>query len=157
MTRPDRLRKSPRLESFDYLGPLAAHLTFVTMQRKPIFESAELIQSCVSSIEEARSKHNAKIHAYCVMPDHVHILVEIGEGVSLQKFARLFKQLSGYRLKQALDSFVWQTSYYDHVLRKDEAIAKVAAYIWNNPVEAGMVSSWSSYAGSGPREALSQV
>ncbi len=87
----------------------------------------------------------------------MHLPVEIGEGASLKKFARLFKQLSSYRLKQALGAFGWQTSYYDHILRSDENLLDIAAYIWENPVKAGLADSLSTYRGSGPRNALTQV
>ena len=129
----------------------------MSRERRPIFASPELRAICLDALEETRAKHAATIHAYCVMPDHVHVLVEIEADVSLQKFARLFKQLSGYRLRQSLGGFAWQTSYYDHILRSDEAILDVVAYIWENPVKAGLADSVSMYPGSGPRNMLLQV
>jgi hypothetical protein len=49
------------------------------------------------------------------------------------------KQRSGYALKKATGVFAWQISYYDHVLRKEEALLDVAQYIWDNPVKEGIV------------------
>lgn len=112
---------------------------------------------CLDALEESRKKHDATIHAYCLMPDHVHVLVEVADGISAQKFARLFKQLSGYRIKQAIGDFAWQTSYYDHILRRQESILDVARYIWENPVEEGLASSWNEYPFSGPRDLIAQV
>jgi hypothetical protein len=40
---------------------------------------------------------------------------------------------------------VWQSSFYDHILRKDEDIFSVAEYILNNPVRRGMVAYWRDY------------
>ena len=73
------------------------------------------------AINEAASKHEATVHAYCVMPDHLHVLVELPANVSLTKLVRLFKQLSGYRLKKTLGHFAWQVSYFDHLLLKRRA------------------------------------
>ena len=65
-----------------------------------------------------------------------------------------FKQRSGFALKKALGADVGQISYYDHVLRKDEAIIDVAGYIWENPVKEGLVKRRAEYPFSGPREYL---
>jgi REP element-mobilizing transposase RayT len=145
---------SPRLKNFDYRGPLAAHLVFVTRQRGAIFTDERAASICVSALEQAALKHQASIHAYCVMPDHVHALVEIPEDERLGVFVRLFKTLSGFRLKQLLGAEVWQTSYYDHILRRDEDILDVARYIWENPVEDGLVADFLDYCFSGPREMM---
>jgi REP element-mobilizing transposase RayT len=40
---------------------------------------------------------------------------------------------------------VWQRSFYDHALRKDEDIMKVGEYIVYNPVRKGIVQSWTDY------------
>src|SRR5438046_623828 len=120
-----RLRKSPRLKEFDYVGPLAAHIVIVTRARLPLFARDDLATIAVESLGEACQKLDAKLHAYCVMPDHVHILVEIGDGVSLEAFVNRFKQLAGHRVKAVTDEPVWQTSYWDHVLRSGEALANV--------------------------------
>jgi REP element-mobilizing transposase RayT len=108
-------------------------------------------------LDESREKHDATIQACCVVPDHLHVLVEVPEGKSLKTFVRLFEQLSGYRLKQAVGDFAWQTSYYDRVLRTDQAIVDVAEYIWENPLKEGLAAAWEKYPFSGPREAFSQV
>jgi putative transposase len=151
MPKPPR-RISPRLPSENYVGWLAAHLTLVTNKRRVVFDNDDSVQATLSCLEEARAKHDATIYAYCFMPDHLHLLVLIPEGKSMQKFVRLFKQLSGYLLKQVDGLPVWQVSYHDHILRNDEAIHDVAGYIWNNPREAGLVEDRTSYPYSGPRE-----
>ena len=45
-----KLRQSPRLKTFDYVGPYAYNLTFVTRQRKPQFESSEVVDACLESL-----------------------------------------------------------------------------------------------------------
>ena len=54
---------------------------------------------------------------------------------------RYYKQLSGYAYKKRTGQQLWQISYYDHVLRSEEAIRPIAEYIWQNPVRRGMVDS----------------
>ncbi|MGE0056819.1 MAG: transposase [Dehalococcoidia bacterium] len=149
-----RRKSSPRLENFDHLGPIAAHLIFVTRQRVSLFTDPAAARICRSALLEAAEKLNANIHAYCLMPDHVHVLAEVGGGASITEFARRFKLLSGYRLKQHTGEFAWQVSFGDHVLRREEALLDVARYIWENPVKEGLAADWRDYPHSGPRELM---
>ena len=75
------------------MGTLAAHLTLVTNERRSFFLNDDNVNATLSCLEDARAKHDATIYAYCFMPDHLHLLVQIPEEKSLQKFVRLFKQL----------------------------------------------------------------
>ena len=149
-----RLRRSPRLRDFDYIGPLVCFLTFATRRRLPILLQADLAQICLDCLDRSRQRHGVTVDAYCLMPDHVHLLVEVPEGVSLGAFVQHFKQLSSHALKQKTGSEVWQISYYDHILRNEESILDVARYIWDNPVRKGLVSDRAEYAFSGPRDLL---
>jgi putative transposase len=86
------------------------------------------------------------ILAYCLMPDHVHLLVEgISERSDFRRFAKLAKQRSGaaYALKSG--NRLWQKGYYERVLRYDEDAKDVAQYIIANPVRAGLVRSPDQY------------
>jgi len=40
---------------------------------------------------------------------------------------------------------LWQKNFYDHIVRKEESILKIAEYILNNPVRKGMALRWESY------------
>jgi len=91
------------------------------------------------------------------MPDHVHLLIAGQEGSSLRDFARHFKQISGYKFKRERGVSLWQISYYDHVLRREEDVEQIAAYIWDNPVRAGLVEERVGHAFSGPRELMEQA
>jgi len=91
------------------------------------------------------------------MPDHLHLLLAGQDASSLQDFVHYFKQISGYDFKRRHASALWQISYYDHVVRRDEDVEQIAAYIWDNPVREGLVESRLDYAFSGPRELIEQA
>ncbi len=57
-----------------------------------------------------------------------------------------WKQATGFHFKLACGRRLWQTSFYDRVLRDDESRAFVAAYILNNPVRAGLTRTVGEYA-----------
>ena len=86
------------------------------------------------------------------MPDHVHLLVEgLHEGSDLKEFVRIAKQQSGYAYKMRHERPLWQSSYYDHVLRNEDSIPAVIRYILENPVRRKLVTNHRDYAfiGSG--------
>ena len=91
------------------------------------------------------------------MPDHVHLLIEIPEHTSLEDVIHHFKTVSGFALKRITGEPAWQTSYYDHILRREEALEDIAAYIWANPVTEGLVEDAREYPWSGPRESIVQA
>ena len=147
------MRRSPRLPASDYFGPLVAHITIVTRARQPILEG-ETAQLVLTYLNESVYCYRAELHAYCLMPDHAHLLLGIPDGISLQDLVRHFKQTSGFALKQRLGCQPWQISYYDRILRREESISDVAEYIWHNPVDAGIAASRHDYPFCGPREVM---
>ena len=113
--------------------------------------------ACRGALYTAAKKCGFDIIAFCFMPDHLHLLAVGRESSSLPDFARLFKQLAGYNFRRARGAALWQISYFDHVVRREESLAEIAAYIWNNPVRAGLVENRMDYAFSGPRESMEQA
>ena len=74
------------------------------------------------------------LHAYCVMPKHIHILAEAtSESCQLPRFISNFEQRTGYLYQQRVGRRFWQTRYYDHLLRRPEDAEAVAWYLWLNP------------------------
>jgi len=145
------IRRSPRLASFDYRGQHAYFLTFVTAERRPAFRSPALVDSVAEALRSSAQKYDFRIHAYCFMPDHLHLLVSGGEDSPLENFARHVKQMTGFAHKRTTGRRLWQPSYWDRVMRMEDDLLDVAEYIWANPVRAGLVASWREYPFSGPR------
>lgn len=137
--------KTPRLREFDYLGPYAYFVTLCCSKKSLYFTDKSVVGQVLKQLGEYSTTHGFEIHAYCFMPDHLHILIEGKENFSLKEFMRAFKQKSEYHLRKKVDGFLWQRSYYDHVLRKEEAIEEVARYILENPVRKGLVDNFLDY------------
>lgn len=146
-----RYRKSPRLSQFDYAGNYAYFLTLVTRDRRRVFLDSAAVRLAVAGLEKAAKKHEFDVHAYCFMPDHLHLLVSGRPGGSAKEFVRHFKQISSFDHKTRHGCELWQISYYTRVLRNDEDLLSVARYIWGNPVAEGIVSDARDYSFSGPR------
>ena len=148
-------RSSPRLESFDYTGPYAYSITINAEGGRPHFRDARFVRFCIGTLHERAAVHAFEVLAYCFMPNHVHLLVVgLTEFSRLQPFMQQFKQITGFAFKQEHGAPLWHRSYYDRVLRKDEDLQTVAAYIWANPVRIGLVQTAEDYPYSGPAERL---
>ena len=132
------------------------NLTFVTRRRRQVLSDRTVARLCLSAQSLACDKYSFKCYAYCLMPDHMHLLAASESGSSLGEFVRHFKQISGFAYIQERGDHLWQISYYDHVLRSDEAVRPVAEYIWDNPVRAGLASGRAEYAFNGPPEYLKE-
>jgi putative transposase len=80
------------------------------------------------------------------MPDHVHLLIEAPrDAVDFQRTVRLLKSRSGFYFKKHFGRTLWQRSYFDRTLRRDEDVYGVVQYIFENPVRARLVKSPKDY------------
>ncbi len=99
----------------------------------------------------AAFQHSARLDrfallAYCLMPDHAHLLVEgLAVQSDLRRFAKMAKQRSGAAHALARGKTLWPEGYYERVLRGDEDAFAMARYIVANPLRAGLVASARDY------------
>jgi putative DNA methylase len=92
------------------------------------------------------------LHAWVIMPNHVHMLITPHTNVS--SFMRRLKAYSAKEANKLLDRTgqpFWQEESYDRLVRTTDEFRKIESYIVKNPVKAGLVQSidafpWSSAA-----------
>lgn len=86
------------------------------------------------------------LHAFAVMPNHVHLLVTAA--VPLPHLTKSLKSITAKRANRILAltgrSF-WQEESYDHVVRHEQEFERIRNYIEENPVRAGLVRQASDY------------
>jgi REP element-mobilizing transposase RayT len=89
--------------------------------------------------------HKAIPHVVCVMPDHVHLLIEVRD-IGLVELVGRVKSFSMMQWwKQGNHGLLWQESFYDHGIRGSRDFEATLTYILNNPVEAELASEWEAY------------
>jgi REP element-mobilizing transposase RayT len=92
------------------------------------------------------------LHAFAVMPNHVHLLVTAS--VALPKLTKSLKGITAKRANAMLAltglSF-WQEESYDHMVRDGREFEKIREYIERNPIRAGLVKEASEYRWSSAR------
>jgi putative transposase len=90
--------------------------------------------------------------SYCLMPNHVHLLVETREpnlGAGMRRLHGLYAQT--FNLRHGRSGHLFQGRYGSVLVRSDEQLLQTARYIVRNPVEAGLCDepsgwAWSSHA-----------
>ena len=81
---------------------------------------------------------NIAIDKYCIMPDHVHLILRIepdsdGRIISAPTVSTVIGSMKRWVSKQVGRS-VWQKSFYDHIIRNQQDYDAVWEYIENNPL-----------------------
>lgn len=102
-------------------------------------------------IREYKERFHFCLHAYVLMVNHVHLLIEVGE-VPLSRIMQVlqFRYTRRYNWKYALVGHLFQGRYKAILCDKDSYLLQLSAYIHLNPVRAGIVKDpseypWSSY------------
>jgi putative transposase len=142
-------RRQNRLLLEVYEGARVYSLTLACAERRPVFGGRSIVDRCIDVLRSCSEKHEFAVLAYCFMPDHLHLLVEGGSGSSLPRFVKDFKQRTGYAYRRTSTKVLWQKSYYDHVLRREENVRHVARYVVGNAVRAGLAEAPADYPYSG--------
>ena len=93
-----------------------------------------------------------QLHAFVVMPNHVHVLVT--PRLALCKLTKSLKGIAAKRANARMSltgSPFWQEESYDHLVRNQREFEKIRWYIEENPVRAGLVGDASQYRWSSAR------
>jgi putative transposase len=142
------VRKKIRLPLPVYKQGHAFFITISTHQKYPWFrQHFRLCETAIKLMRDLAFANGIKIYAWCIMPDHIHLLLQ---GKEIIGFIRLFK---GKMTPEARSidpkRHLWQRSFYDHALRKEESLSDIVCYIWENPVRAAIVENPLDYSWSG--------
>jgi len=105
-------------------------------------------------VAEAIHYRNGKVydlHAFTIMPNHVHLVAFVHQRDSLtSSLSDIMENLKWYtalKSNAVLDrrGEFWQHESYDHVVRSGEELERTIWYVLENPVKAGLVTSWEQW------------
>jgi len=151
--KPGKDSRPLRLNSFPYQGCYRYFITLRCYSGIRHFSESKPIFAAILILRQTAEQRNFSVLAYCFMPNHIHLLIEgKTENADMIKFISVFKQRTAFWFRRRYNSRLWQPSFYDHILRKDEVTSAVIRYILENPVRKGMVSDYSQYPYSGSFE-----
>jgi Rad3-related DNA helicase/REP element-mobilizing transposase RayT len=77
--------------------------------------------------------------AWCVMPNHVHVVLQPADGIEVPDLLRSWKTFTAREANKLLgrSGNFWQAEYYDHLIRDGDGLAHAVEYAWGNPDKAG--------------------
>lgn len=141
MTRPLRI---------EFAGALY-HVTSRGNRREEIYLDDKDREGYLELLGEVCERYNWTVHAYCLMTNHYHVLVETPDA----NLSKGMRQLNGvytvrFNRRHGRDGHVFQGRYKAVIVQKDSHLLELSRYVVLNPVRAGMVNEagayrWSSY------------
>lgn len=154
-------RKYIRLANYDYSSNGLYFITICAKNRihyfseiteKPIV-GADIIRPIITltdigkildySINDVKNHYeNISVLKYCIMPDHVHLIISImndifpvdsGRMISAPTLSTVIGSLKRFVSKQT-GIPIWQRSFHDHIIRNEKEFLEICDYIDNNPI-----------------------
>jgi putative transposase len=144
------MRRYRRLE----LAGATYFFTLVTEHRRPLLREPTAVAMFMKAIETIRARHPFTLHAYVILPDHLHALWELPEGdANFSTRWRLIKEAftrayikSGHAPPRSEsrrskgEQAIWQRRFWEHVIRDEGDFNAHLDYIHFNPVKHGLVT-----------------
>jgi putative transposase len=123
------------------------HVIARTNRRERIFISAEIKEMFVNTMRRAKRVHGFTIRNFCVMGNHVHLLIEPFKGENL---SRIMQWILGvfarqYNRRFHLIGHVWYDRFKSFILSTFRRFAVTFNYITENPIKAGIASKFDEY------------
>ena len=130
------MARRPRL----FAAGVLYHVIVRGNQRQKTFTAESDYQAYIERLARYRKKYDYVLHAYCLMPNHVHLLVESSEH-PLAKFMQGLQQSYSqyFNLRHRKTGHVFEGRYKAILCQKDEYLLELIRYIHLNPVRAGIV------------------
>jgi len=133
------------------------HVMLRGINQQTIFEDNNDRQKFLDVISEYKEVSGYKIYAYCLMSNHVHLLIKEEN----EELGMIFKRICGkyvywYNTKYKRAGHLFQDRYKSEPVDTDAYLLAVIRYIHQNPVKAGLVKRTSDHKFSSYNEYLNQ-
>lgn len=122
-------------------------VTTVCHQRHRRFLDWPTASAVASKLEEPSLWGDSRLLCWVLMPDHLHMLIELGEFAALSALVQRVKSVAARTANQTehRSGRVWMPGFHDHAWRAEEEVVDVARYIIENPVRAGLAKDIGGY------------
>ncbi|MFA5044283.1 MAG: transposase, partial [Kiritimatiellia bacterium] len=135
-----------RCSLIDYSdGNNAFEITVCVKPRRAVFISSERNKTLIQEIAHLQDEGYWGVYVYCIMPDHLHLIVNPGYMGLDAAVKRLKGRYSVPWRKFGDKQPLWQPGFFDHCIRSAESFKDKCDYVLQNPVRAGLVMNASEY------------
>ena len=119
--------------------------------KQKVFHKKQDYRVFVDLMKEAKRRHPVKIFAYCLMPNHFHIVIMAIKAKDLSRFMQwlMTSHVRRYHTHYGTSGHIWQGRFKSFVIQEDSYLLTALRYVERNPVRSGLVESamdwsWSS-------------
>lgn len=134
------------------------HIILRGQNRQIIFEDDEDKERFLQTLEDCKRKSEFKIYGYCLMGNHIHLLLrEIKEevGIIMRRIGASYVYWYNWKYKRC--GHLFQDRYKSEAVETDAYFLTVLRYIHRNPVKAGLCSQMSDYKWSSYHEYINHT
>jgi putative transposase len=130
-------------------GARTYFVTTVTANRRRLFQVQTTANLMLDILQGYRKQDRFSLHAFVIMPDHLHVLITPAPDVSLEKAVQFIKGGFSFRLKSKRE--IWERSFNEVQIRTAEKFEACRRYIEENPVRGHIAISAREYEFSSAR------
>ncbi len=115
--------------------------------KRGLLQSARAGQLFIDVLYHYREQRKYLLHEFVVMPDHFHLLMTVGEEISVEEAVQLIKGGFAFRAGRELGFHapVWQKGFSESRVNEREAFLRIREYIHANPVSRFLVTAGADY------------
>lgn len=122
------------------------HVILRGVNKQLLFECSADYDAFLNMLRNAKQKDPCNLFAYCLMPNHVHLVLQIADGTP----AKFLKRLAGsyalwFNNKYERTGHLFQNRYLSETVEDDAYLLTVIRYVHMNPVKAGLCSAMDDY------------
>jgi len=121
--------------------------TTKTSMGRRLLQSERNAALLIDVLRSLVSEQKFMLHDFVIMPDHVHLLIEVDGDMTIEKAMQLIKGRFSHRLSHEFGykGDVWQRGFTEVQVLNKQNFEAHRAYIAENPVKAGLVASTEEY------------
>jgi len=108
--------------------------TAVTANRRRLFQVASNARLLLDLLQKDRAKNRYELHAFVLMPDHVHLILTPAPDISIERAMQFIKGGFSFRLRSKFE--VWQSGFAKRRVEDAMAYRDHVRYLHENPVRA---------------------
>lgn len=122
-------------------------ITVCCKNKEKLFLDHNAARALSSTLHRVLQNQNSKILAWVVMPDHMHLALQLAENETLGKTMNRINSCSAIAINKITrrHSPIWQGAYHDHALRDEDQRSTAIRYLISNPIRAGLVEKLGDY------------
>src|ERR1700678_2578252 len=108
-------------------------ITILTHQRHRLFQRTANAELMMSTLFRYRDQGRFALHAFAIMPDHIHVLITPAMDQSTARCVQLIKGGFSFAVREQFKGEVWHSGYHEHRIRDRPDFEAQKQYIANNP------------------------